>query len=260
MTPEPLYKVKKNQSITEPPEKYLRILEGDRQIKDNCVVAPRSGKAFKVAKGQICRISLPEGPQVADLNLWNAENPKERFWASRTKQLHSAHMNPFDHFWSCLPYHRRMATVLAETIEYGLDEHGAGCHDLLGTRCDSTIHRMLTGEQLDYCCHDNLLRAASPFGLSESDIHDVLNVFQVTGLTRREDSYFVKPCPAEKGDFFEFYAEINLLCAVSACPHGDMSGPIWGPDAVDTSMICRPLEITIYDVRENTNHNNSKEI
>ena len=54
---------------------------------------------------------------------------------------------------------------------------------------------------------------------------------------------------AQKGDYFEFYAEIDLLCALSACPHGDMSKPIWGEDAVDPLDICRPIGVEIYQTR-----------
>ena len=63
-------------------------------------------------------------------------------------------------------------------------------------------------------------------------MHDVLNVFQVTGLTA-EGRYFVKPSPAQDGDFIEFFAEIDVLCALVACPHGDLSMPVWGADAGD---------------------------
>ena len=59
---------------------------------DQFIVPPRSGKGWTVHAGQICRIVLVEGPQVADFNYWNLNNPRERFWASRTKQLHSAHL------------------------------------------------------------------------------------------------------------------------------------------------------------------------
>jgi len=53
-------------------------------------------------------------------------------------------------------------------------------------------------------------------------VHDVLNVFQVTGLTP-DGRYFVKASPARKGDFLEFFAEMDVLCAISVCPHGDLS-------------------------------------
>ena len=53
-----------------------------------------------------------------------------------------------------------------------------------------------------------------PWGLAESDVHDVLNVFQVTGLDK-DGRYFMSPCPAEKGDSIEFLAEQDLLMALS---------------------------------------------
>lgn len=196
--------------------------------------------------GQVCRIIAMEGPQVVDFNAWNQHDPKERFWASRTRQLVGAHVNRYDQLWSCLPYLRPMMTVTDESIQYGIDEDGAGCHDLLGTRCDPHIHKLLTGEDLDCCCHSNLMRAAEAYDLSEQDIHDVINIFQVTGLTSNAEKYFVKPCPARKGDYFEFYAEIDLICALSTCPHGDMSKPIWGESAVDPVEICRSIGVEIY--------------
>ncbi len=42
----------------------------------------RSGKAWPVLAGQICRIVVVEGAQVADFNAWNLNNPRERFWAA----------------------------------------------------------------------------------------------------------------------------------------------------------------------------------
>jgi uncharacterized protein YcgI (DUF1989 family) len=182
------------------------------------------------------------------VNLWNLHNPRERFWAARTKQLHSAHMRVFDRFWSCLPYLRPMATVTGDSVNYGIDADGAGCHDLLGTRCDPYVHKLLTGDEWDVCCHSNLVRAIAPYRLGESDVHDVLNVFQVTGLTADGHEYFVKPCPAKQGDYFEFFAEIDLLCALSACPHGDMSVDTWGPHAGDPLTVCHPLGVEVYRV------------
>ena len=62
-------------------------------------------------------------------------------------------------------------------------------------------------------------------------MHDVLNVFQVTGLND-DDKYFMKACPAQPGDYLEMFAEIDLLCALSTCPGGDLSVPM-GPEARD---------------------------
>jgi uncharacterized protein YcgI (DUF1989 family) len=226
---------------------YGRLAErvDERTLVDRFVIPMRSGRAWPIDAGHLCRIVVTEGPQVADFNAWNRENPRERFWASRTRQLHGAHVTTGDRLWSCLPYLRPMLTITNDTIRYGIDEDGAGCHDLLGTRCDPYVHKLLNGEDFDLCCHSNLVRAVAPYRLAESDVHDVLNVFQVTGLTP-DGRYFVKPSPAKPGDFFEFFAEIDLLCAISTCPQGDLSVQMWGSERADPLTTCRPLAVEVY--------------
>src|SRR5581483_10430704 len=106
---------------------------------DSFVVPIRTGRAWPVLAGQICRVVILEGPQVADFNCWNLHNPRERFWSGRSKQLQRAHVTTFDRFWSVLPYLRPMLTITNETVQYGVDADGGRCHDLLGTRCDPYV-------------------------------------------------------------------------------------------------------------------------
>jgi hypothetical protein len=230
---------------------YGRIANAPGRTRTQHFTIPiRSGHAWHVPAGSVCRIVTVEGPQVGDLNLWNAHNPRERMWAARTRQLHRAHVSTFDRLWSTLPYLRPMATITADSLEhYGVDDDGGRVHDLLGSRCDPYVNRMLTDEDFDRHCHSNLVRAVLPHGLTEFDVHDVLNVFQCTGLNA-DDQYFMKASPAQQGDFFEFFAEIDLLCALSTCPGGDLSVPLWGPDARDPIDVCRPLGVEVYRLAE----------
>ena len=245
--PRVIYQPKPGSPIEVDREFYGRLAShtDKRTLIDRIIVPIRSGKAWPLRAGQICRVIVVEGPQVADFNAWSLHNPRERFWSARTKQLHRAHVTTFDRLWSCLPYLRPMVTITNDTVDYQIDEDGAGCHDLLGTRCDPYVHKILNGEDFDYSCHSNLVRAIAPFHLTETDVHDVLNIFQVTGLTK-DHRYFVKPSPAKQGDFFEFFAEIDLLCAISTCPQGDLSVPAWGSDAADPISTCRPLGVEVY--------------
>ena len=229
---------------------YRRLVDAtDKRTKIGELIVPlRTGVAWEVRAGHLFRISITQGPQVGDLNLWSLKNPKERLWASRTRQLQGAHVSTFDRLWSNLPYLRPMATITDDSLaSYGIDEHGARIHDLLGTRCDPYINKLLTGEDVDHHCHSNLVRAVLPYGLEESDVHDVLNVFQVTGLND-DDRYFMKASPAKLGDYLEFFAEIDLLCALSTWPGGDLSIPLWGPDAKDPLPVCRPLGVEIFEL------------
>jgi len=242
------YQVTKGSALSVDKQFYGRIAAArdKRKLVEKFTIPIRSGRAWEVPAGHLFRIVTLEGPQVADLNIWNRHNPRERFWASRTRQLQAAHVTTFDRLWSCLPYLRPMVTITEDSLAgYGVDGDGARVHDLLGTRCDPYVNRMLTGEDFHFHCHSNLVRAVAPFGLTEFDVHDVLNVFQVTGLND-SDRYFMKACPAKPGDFLEFFAEIDLLCALSTCPGGDLSVPLWGPEAKDPLEVCRPLGIEIH--------------
>ena len=226
---------------------YRRIAERPgRRLVEKFVIPIRSGRAWKVPSGHVFRIVTVEGPQVGDLNLWSLHNPRERLWASRTRQLQAAHVTTFDRLWSTLPYLRPIATITSDSLAgYGVDEFGGRIHDLLGTRCDPYVNLMLAGADFDFCCHSNLVRAIAPYGLTELDVHDVLNVFQCTGLNR-EDRYFMRASPARAGDHLEFFAEIDLLCALSTCPGGDLSVPLWGPEARDPLTVCRPLGVEVH--------------
>ena len=219
-----------------------------RRLVEQFILPIRSGRAWPLRAGQLCRIVAVEGPQVCDLNLWSLHNPRERFWAARSRQLQGAHVTTFDRLWSCLPYLRPMLTFTADTLPTEPTPSGGRCHDLLGTRCDPYLYKLVEGRDFNLTCHNLLARAIAPYHLTELDVHDVLNVFQVTGLDPVHEIYFFEPSPAKKGDFLEFFAEIDLLCALSTCPSGDLSAwldPDRGSDPIATN---KPIGVEVYDL------------
>ncbi len=216
---------------------------------DEIGVPPREGRAFDIPAGHLFRIVSVEGPQVGDLNLWNAADLAERFYSGKTRALHGTHVSAGDRLWSALPYLRPMATVTRDTLDwYGFDADGAGVHDVIGTRCDPYTNRLLNGADYHHCCHSNLTRALSlrmnwPFEQAEPHVHDVLNVFMCTGFTQ-DHRYFMKASPVRPGDFIEFFAEIDLIGALSACPGGDC-----GASHSSDEARCFPLKVEIYRPR-----------
>lgn len=220
--------------------------DAQHQLVEALTVPIRSGRAWTVPAGHVCRVTTIEGAQVADMNFWNLHDPRERMWAARTRQLQAAHVTEFDRLWSTLPFLRPMLTITGDSLRnYGQDAEGGRVHDLLGTRCDPYVSRMLEGEDFDFHCHSNLTRAIAEYSLTEFDVHDVLNVFQCTGLNAH-DQYFMKASPAQHGDYFEFFAEFDLLVALSTCPGGDLSVPMFGPNADDALSVCSPLGVEVY--------------
>ena len=214
------------------------------------VVPPRQAACFDVKAGEFFRISSVEGPQVGDLNLWNAVDISERFFSGKTRALHGTHVSTGDRLWSNLPNLRAMATIIEDTLDwYGFDSFGGSVHDVIGTRCDPYTHNLLGGGQYHHCCHSNLTRALAerldlPLPLAESHVHDVLNVFMCTGFTRDTGQYFMKASPVRPGDYIEFIAEIDLLGALSACPGGDC-----GTNHSSDQAACFPLLVEVFSPR-----------
>jgi hypothetical protein len=233
----------------------MAVLEAARRTMakvDEIVVPPRDALTFRVSRGQFFRIVSIEGPQVGDLNLWNADDLSERFFSGKTRALHATHVTTGDRLWSTMPHLRPMATISHDTLGwYGFDADGAGVHDVIGTRCDPYTGLLLGGGAYDFCCHSNLSRAlaaelkAEPRAV-EHHVHDVLNVFMCTGFTGDTHQYFMKASPVRPGDFIEFFAEIDLLGALSACPGGDCSATHSSDAAA-----CYPLRIEVFEPDRN---------
>lgn len=225
---------------------YEAARRGMKKVSET-IVPPRDGRAFSVPAGHFFRIVCCEGSQSGDLNLWNARDLSERFFSGKTRALHATHVSTGDRLWSTLPYLRPMATITHDTLGwYGWDADGAGVHDVIGTRCDPYTNLLLSGAEYHRCCHSNLSRAlAAERNFSpreaETHVHDVLNLFMCTGFTRDTHQYFMKASPARRGDFIEFFAEIDLLAALSACPGGDCSASHSSDDAR-----CYPLLVEVF--------------
>ncbi|MFT4961056.1 MAG: hypothetical protein ACI92Z_002142 [Paracoccaceae bacterium] len=212
------------------------------------LVAPREASVFQVPAGHFFRITSVEGPQVGDLNLWNAQDLSERFYSGKTRALHGTHLTTGDRMWSGFPNLRPMVTILADSLGwYGIDAFGGSVHDVIGTRCDPYTGNLLAGSQYHHCCHSNLTRALADHleisrAQAEPLVHDVLNVFMCTGFTRDTGQYFMKASPVRPGDYLEFFAEIDLLGGLSACPGGDCSS-----EHSSDSAACFPLLVEVFE-------------
>ncbi|MEP2531810.1 DUF1989 domain-containing protein [Shimia sp.] len=226
---------------------YARARNGAVKVSE-VVVPPREAGCFHVKAGSFFRISSIDGPQVGDLNLWNASDLSERFYSGKTRALHGTHLSTGARMWSSFPYLRPMATVTQDTLSwYGMDEYGGSVHDVIGTRCDPYTGNLLNSDNYHHCCHSNLTRALAqetglPLKDAEAHVHDVLNVFMCTGFTRDTGQYFMKASPVRPGDYIEFFAEIDLLGALSACPGGDCSSQ----HSSDVAA-CYPLMVEVFD-------------
>ena len=237
-----------NESIND----NLKILhEARKNIKqiDEIIVPPRDAKTFQVKSGNFFRIESIEGPQVGDLNIFQADNLEEKFYSGKTRALYGTHISVGDKMFSSFPYLRSLATITWDTLDwYGYDKDGGSVHDVIGTRCDPYTYKLTSNNDYHYCCHSNLTRALvkeKKIKLDDAEkiVHDVLNVFMLTGFTNDTKQYFMKSSPVRPGDYLEFFAETDLLGVLSACPGGDC-----GSEHSSDVAKCYPLKVSIWDI------------
>ncbi|WRH62265.1 MAG: DUF1989 domain-containing protein [Fuscovulum sp.] len=226
----------------------FRAARGGWERVAEVVVPARDARCFAVPAGHFFRITSIEGPQVGDLNLWAQGDLRARFYSGKTRALHGTHLSTGDRMWSSFPTLRPMATITDDSLDwYGFDAFGGAVHDVIGTRCDPYTHNLLSGGgQYHHCCHSNLTRALAdwtglPLREAEAHVHDVLNVFMCTGFTRDTGQYFMKASPVRPGDYLEFFAEIDLIGGLSACPGGDCSA-----EHSSDAARCHPLLVEVF--------------
>ena len=238
----PNYSINNNLEILHEARKHIKKV-------DEVIVPPRDARTFNVKSGNFFRIESIEGPQVGDLNIFQADNLNEKFYSGKTRALYGTHISVGDKIFSSFPYLRSLATITWDTLDwYGYDKDGGSVHDVIGTRCDPYTYKLTSNNDYHYCCHSNLTRALVKeknikIDDAEKIVHDVLNVFMLTGFTNDTKQYFMKSSPVRPGDYLEFFAETDLLGVLSACPGGDC-----GSEHSSDVAKCYPLKVSIWDV------------
>ena len=234
-------------SLKETNLSILHLARKNLKSISEIIIPPRDAKTFEVKKGQFFRIESIEGPQVGDLNIFQANNLEEKFYSGKTRALYGTHLSTGDKMLSNFPYLRSLATITWDTLDwYGYDKDGGSVHDVIGTRCDPYTSKLLSDNDYHYCCHSNLTRAlVNEKGIkideAEKLVHDVLNVFMCTGFTNDTKQYFMKASPVRPGDYLEFFAETDLLGVLSTCPGGDC-----GSEHSSDNVKCHPLKVSIW--------------
>lgn len=196
-----------------------------RRLVDDFVVPARHGRGCIVESGQVIRITLIEGKQVADVSFLNADNPREGFHVGQSLVLNmlegTGSMTHLEKLYSRPPYENVMLTVVDDPVPH----HFAW----MGGRCSPKIYdvrnRMGIGSEVEIAghrtCQQNLEEAVAPFGVEPNAVPDVFNFFMQNDdrATVEEDRMEFLPPIADKGDYIELRAEMRILAAISACPN-----------------------------------------
>src|SRR5262249_50832327 len=91
------------ESLPRPDLAAYRALRDRLELTETIVVPPREAATWTVPAGHFFRLVCSEGPQVGDLNLFNAANPKERLYTGKTRALNGTHLGRGDQLFSNFP-------------------------------------------------------------------------------------------------------------------------------------------------------------
>lgn len=220
----------------------LRAATPTRRLRERFVIPPFEGRAFIATKGQAFRVIEEEGVQIGDICFWNAHHPKEMYSLARTWAIEGWAVRPHTRIWSDVPWLRPLATCLEDTVVTTPEDVGFH-HHWLGTHCATEWTEMRVGIPGLNSCHLNLLQAITPFGLSEEHLRDNINLFQKMRPDPETGKIAAALSDSRPGDYIEFYAEIDLLVAVSVCPNGDNTRYY----SVPGKDVMRSLAVEVHD-------------
>ncbi|APW41953.1 DUF1989 domain-containing protein [Rhodoferax saidenbachensis] len=181
-------------------------LDATRELLQELVIEPGTGKALELKQGQFLRIEQIEGGQCLDFNCFNLHDYKEFMHTGRTRTVHGLLPTTGHFLWSAPPRERAMMYIQEDTAQ---------CNDVLFPRCSAYLYESSYGMPVHTNCHDIQAEAQREYGLTPDDVHDSFNLFMSTevhggrGHIQRQRS---KP-----GDHVDLLALMDLLAVPNIC-------------------------------------------
>jgi uncharacterized protein YcgI (DUF1989 family) len=172
------------------------------------VIAPRSGTAFTIGRGQKLTVIDPEGEQVADLLAFSRDDVDEVISSGRSLDYASKlFLSTGDALYSNRS--RIMLRIIEDMV---------GRHDFLLTPCSADTFRIIYGDETPHRgCFGNLAAALAPYGVRPDQIPVAFNVFMNVVVDGESGALRVDPPRSRAGDRIVFEAEADLIIGLTAC-------------------------------------------
>lgn len=170
-------------------------------------LAPQTGTAFVVRRGERLRIVDPRGEQVSDLTSFALDDVAEWLSSGRTIDYANTIYVTTGH----VLYSNRsrpMWTIVEDTV---------GRHDFLLTPCSPETFAIIyqhTGHHPS--CFENLARPLAALGIAPDAIPTTLNVFMNVDVLPSGELRILPP-RSRPGDYLLLRAEMDLVVGVTAC-------------------------------------------
>ena len=177
------------------------------RFRNKVHLAPKTGIAFVVVKGQVIRVIDTDGEQVSDmvcfakdviteyLSASRSIDYNEKIYLSTGSTLYSNMSNP-------------MMTIIRDKV---------GKHDFLFAPCSQEMFQISYKIREPHPnCLDNLDLHLSYFGIKKHMIPTAFNIFMNATITE-DGSIRIEPPLSKAGDYIDLQAEMDLVIGITAC-------------------------------------------
>ena len=183
-------------------------------------IAPRTGVAFRLKKGEYLDVIDPDGGQVSDLLAYNSDDVREVLSNGRTFDYEETiRLSTGNRLWSNRS--NPMLTIVEDTV---------GSHDFLLTPCsEDTFKHFYPDKPVHRGCFGNLAEALAPFGVEQDAIPCAFNVFMNVPVDQVTGRIEVLPPASKAGDRLRLRAEMDLVIGLTACSAYASNGGTFKP-------------------------------
>ncbi|WP_050423504.1 urea amidolyase associated protein UAAP1 [Bradyrhizobium tropiciagri] len=162
----------------------------------------------RLIRGEALRIVNTSGTSTVSLLAWNAADPSERLNHADTIKVQ----------WAARLQKGRVLLSDMGRALLGITEDTSAAHDAVVGGSTAATNLAKYGDGNFRNTRDNFVLAAAKLGLDRRDVHPCVSFFAPVAIDA--DGKFVwSEARREKGDFVELRAEMDLLIALSNCPH-----------------------------------------
>ncbi|MGY4476370.1 urea amidolyase associated protein UAAP1 [Bradyrhizobium sp. USDA 3364] len=162
----------------------------------------------RLNRGDTLRIVNTSGPSAVSLLAWNAADTAERLNHADTIKVQ----------WAARLQKGRVLLSDMGRALLAITEDTSAAHDAVVGGSTAATNQAKYGEGHFRNTRDNFVLAAAKLGLDRRDVHPCVSFFAPVSIDAG-GKFIWSDQRRQKGDFVDLRAEMNLLIALSNCPH-----------------------------------------
>lgn len=206
--------------------------------------------SYALRRGQALRLRNPQATPGVSLFAWNDDEPSERLNVGDTVKVQ----------WSAELRKGRLLLSDMGRVLFSIIEDSCGAHDALLGGSTPASNEQKYGDASLRNTRENLVLAAGKLGLDRRDVGPCLTFFAPVA-TDAQGRFHWQENRIARGDFVDLRAEMNLLVAVSNCPHplapgahapGEIEVTLWNAPPPMPDDACRTGSVEAQRAFENT--------